>query len=266
MYLDLIMVSVVLLGSRPLSKHCLDILHQTEDIIIKAVVTYPNSHEGWWDGSLYERATSLDIPIIDESDIIEYDVDYLISILYYNILDGKLLNHANIGGLNLHQAELPRYRGSNTFSHAIMNARKDNYWKYGTTFHFMTEKVDAGDIIARKFVDISEEDTARSLYEKTERASIKLFREMVPHIITGNVVEMKTPQDELGEKRYHYKKDSLKSKKEISLNQFCDPDRSVDIYDKIRALDFPPFEPAYTRIGGHKIHLTKNSYEEVLDQ
>ncbi|RLM83633.1 hypothetical protein D3D02_17255 [Halobellus sp. Atlit-38R] len=259
------MASIALLGSRPLSRECLKILDNTDEVTVEAVVTYPQEHNGWWEGSLNKLATDLGYPVVEESDLFTYDLDYLISTLYFNVLSSDLLEHANKGGLNLHQAELPRYRGSNTFSHAIMNAREDDYWKYGTTFHFMTEEVDAGDIIARNFVDITEEDTAKSLYEKTEQASIELFEEMIPHIISGEVHEMRTPQKNFESKEYFYSKNSLDGEKEILLDELCDPDQKVQIYDKIRALDFPPFEPAYTYLNDQKVYLTKTSYEEIVE-
>ena len=256
------MVSVALLGSRPLSRACLELLHKEKEVSVKAVVTYPEGHEGWWDGSLRSKAKEYGYPVVEEAELFEYDLDYLISVLYYNILDGDLLNHPQYGGLNLHQAELPRYRGSNTFSHAIMNARDDDYWQYGTTLHFMSEEVDEGDIIARNFVEITEEDTSKSLYKKAEQASIDLFEEQLPNIVTGEVESIRTPQSEFDGETYFYNKTSLDEEKEIPLERLTGG-KSTEVYDKIRALDFPPFEPAYTQIAGKKVYLTKTSYEDL---
>jgi len=49
--------------------------------------------------------------------------------------------------------------------------------------------------------------------------------------------------------------------KEISLDKVQKGD--VEVYDRIRALDFPPHEPAYTRIQGEKVYLTLNGYSEL---
>lgn len=250
------MVTVAHLGSRPLSLDCLRIMHQHPDLSVKAVVTYPEDHEGWWDGSLNTLASELGYPVIPEAELLEYELDYLISTLYFNILDTEILDHPSQGGLNLHQAELPRYRGSNTFSHAIMNARDDDHWQYGTTFHFMSPEVDEGDIISRKFVDITETDTAWSLYQKTERASVALFEELLPAIVSGEIQEMRTPQEQIDGKRYFFSKSSLDGEKHIPMEAFVDSDTELRVYDKIRALHFPPFEPAFTTIDGRKIYLT----------
>lgn len=253
---------MALFGSRPLSRSCLELLHEDPEISVEAIVTYPEGHDGWWDGSLRSKAEEYGYPVVEEDEILEYELDYIISVLYYDILDAALLEHPTYGGLNLHQAELPRYRGSNTFSHAIMNARGDDYWKYGTTLHFMSEEVDEGDIVARKFVDITEEDTSKSLYKKAEQASVELFEEQLPNIISGKVQSMRTPQSEFDGRTYFYNKTSLDGEKEIPVEQLIDDD-ALSVYDKIRALDFPPFEPAYTKIEGQKVYLTKMSYEDL---
>lgn len=259
------MTSVALLGSRPLGRRCLESLHENDEIDVEAAVTYPADHEGWWEGSLHEYATDLGYPVHTHEDaLFEYDVDYLVSVLFFNVLDTDVLDHANEACVNLHQAELPRYRGSNSFSHAIMNAREDDYWQYGTTLHVMTEELDAGAIIDRNFVPITEDDTARSLYEKTEDASHELFESKLPDFAAKMVTDHATPQDAFDGPSYYYGKDSLDGEKEIPFEQLRDDEQQV-LYDKIRALDFPPFKPAYTNIAGEEVHLTTASYEDIAD-
>ena len=130
----------------------------------------------------------------------------------------------------------------------------------------MEPEVDAGDIVDRRFVPITESDTARSLYERTRAASIQLFEELLPAIATDHVTDMATPQEEYEGKRYFYTKASLDGEKEIPKDEFLGADKEAElaIYDKIRALDFPPHEPAWTRVGDRKLYLTKSDYESVL--
>lgn len=259
------MTTVAFFGSHPLGEQCLEILYNHDDVTVSVVVTYPADSDTWWDGSVHDLAADLGYPVLtlaNEESVIEYPVDYLLSVYYPNILGSEILTHPRKAAINLHQAELPRYRGSNVFSHSIMNARTDDYWRHGTTMHIMAETVDAGDILARNFVDITEIDTAQSLYEKTREASIALFEETVPALISGDVATMRTPQEEFDGPRYFYSKDSLDGKKEIPLGMVSDPDRELEVYDRIRALDFPPFEPAYTYLGDRKVYLTKSGYSD----
>lgn len=264
------MTSVAFFGSHPLGEACLERLAAHEEITVKLVATYRQDYDGWWNGSVHDLALEFDYPVVtleDDHRVTDIDIDYLLSVYYPKILGPELLDHPAKGALNLHQAELPRYRGSNVFSHAIMNARNDNHWRYGTTFHFMAEEVDAGDIVARNFVPITEDDTARDLYERTRAASIVLFEQMIPELASDGVHDMRRPQSEFDGKRYFYTKDSLENTKEISPRTLARADQTelLELYDRIRALDFPPHEPAWTRIDGRKIYLTKSDYEVVLN-
>jgi methionyl-tRNA formyltransferase len=258
------MTDVIHLGSRPLSQRCFRILHNEEGINIKGVVTHPPDYEGWWDGSLYNIASNLGYNIINESDILDSEIDYIISTLYYNILDEQLLEHPKYGGINLHQAELPRYRGSHSFSHAILNAREDDYWKYGTTLHFMNEEVDKGPIVDRSFVEIKKSDTAKSLYEKVEEKSVDMFKKNLRFIKNKEINKMATPQSEYSGPVYYYTSEELKELKEIPVSWFGDNESEMRIRDRVRAVEFPPFEPAYVKMNGSKVYLTSQEYGGLI--
>ena len=259
------MVSVAFFGSHPLGETCLTRLHDHPDVTVEVVVTYDRGADNWWEGSVHDLALDYDYPVLtldEEQQVTDYEVDYLLSVYYPNILDGELLSHPRKAALNLHQAELPRYRGSNVFSHSIMNARDDDYWRHGTTLHFMVEDVDAGDVVDRNFAEITEDDTARSLYEKVREASVALFEETLPHIVDDSVLEMGTPQEEFDGARYFYTKDSLDGLKEVDSTALADPEDPTALYDRIRSMDFPPHEPPYTTVDGKKIYLTKEGYSD----
>lgn len=258
------MTQFAFLGSHPLGEACLQRLHDHPDASVEVVCTYPADEHHWWDGSVHDLAASLGydvLEIADEDALFDYEFDWLLSVYYPNVLGADLLEHPAEGALNLHQAELPRYRGSNVFSHSIMNAREDDHWKHGTTLHFMAPEVDAGDVVARRFADITEDDTARSLYEKVRQESVALFEEQLPNVVSGEVRDLRTPQDEFDGERYFYLKSSLDDLKEIPAEALADPERTVELYDRVRALDFPPHEPAWTRLDGRKVYLTKDGYE-----
>ncbi|WP_135302770.1 formyltransferase family protein [Haloarcula amylovorans] len=264
------MPSVAFMGSHPLGERCLELLTDDDAFDVKLVVTYGPDEDTWWDGCLYDTAEELGHTAVtreDERDVLDLDIDYLLSVYYPNILGEELLDHPNVAPLNLHQAELPRYRGSNVFSHAILNAREDDHWKYGTTFHVMAPEVDAGDIVARAFVPIRETDTARTLYDRVTEKSVEMFREQLPTMREQRAHELATPQSAFDGERYFYTKQSLDGEKEISPERLAATDEvtQLEVYDKIRALDFPPFQPAYTKLGGHRVQLTATSYEDLFD-
>jgi methionyl-tRNA formyltransferase len=145
-----------------------------------------------------------------------------------------------------------------------MNARADDHWQYGTTLHEMVEEVDSGSIIDRAFVDIYEDDTARTLYDRTRDASISLFEQWLPAIADKSILEQTTPQDEFDGERYFYTKESLNDLFCIDADRLAVEDQtgSLAVYDQIRALEFPPLDPAYTEIAGKKVHLTTQLTED----
>ena len=263
------MPSVAFFGSHPLGERCLDELTSHDAFDVELVVTYGPDEDTWWDGCLYDRAERLGHRVrtrADEREVLDHDIDYLVSVYYPNILDAELLDHPNVAPLNLHQAELPRYRGSNVFSHAIMNARDDDHWRYGTTLHVMAPEVDAGDIVARQFVPIEERDTARTLYDRVCEASLDLFREQLTTLRDGAVHRVATPQSAYNGERYFYTKESLDGEKEIPAERLAADDEATQlaVFDKIRALDFPPFEPAYTELAGRRLYLTATNYDDLF--
>jgi len=81
------MTSIAFMGSHPLGEQCLEIATDHPDTDIELVVTYGPDEDNWWDGSLYDLATEMghDVVTIDEADqVLETDVDYLLSVYYPN--------------------------------------------------------------------------------------------------------------------------------------------------------------------------------------
>jgi methionyl-tRNA formyltransferase len=54
----------------------------------------------------------------------------------------------------------------------------------GVTLHHMVARADAGDIVGQRAVEISDEDTALSLYRKIVPLGVELIREFHPMIVT----------------------------------------------------------------------------------
>ena len=90
---------------------------------------------------------------------------------------------------------------------------------------------------------------------------------MLPAMVSDEIMEMGTPQDEYPGERYFYTKASLDGEKAIDPETLADPEHQDEVYDKVRALDFPPFEPAWVELeDGRKLYLTASDYEYVLEE
>lgn len=74
--------------------------------------------------------------------------------------------------VNFHPGDLPRYRGANVLNWAIINGER----KIALTAHFMTEKIDAGRIIAKAPIVIKPSDDAASLSGKIAKRAPDLAK------------------------------------------------------------------------------------------
>ena len=90
---------------------------------------------------------------------------------FMKILSSKFIKQFNGKIINIHPSLLPRYKGLNTHSRAIQN--KDKFT--GCSVHYVTEKLDSGEIIIQKKIKILKKDTPRSLAKKVLKQEHKLY-------------------------------------------------------------------------------------------
>lgn len=87
------------------------------------------------------------------------------------------------GTFNLHASLLPQYRGAAPINWAVINGEK----KSGVTTFFIDDKIDTGEIIQQKEVDITEEMDAGNLHDLLMKTGADLVVETVQSIIEGTV-------------------------------------------------------------------------------
>jgi methionyl-tRNA formyltransferase len=100
-----------------------------------------------------------------------------------------LLQIPPIGVIGFHPAALPANRGR----HPIVWALALGLSVTASTFFFMDEGVDSGDVLCQCPVDIGPLDDADALYEKISATAVKQIREFVPLLESGDFI--RTPQD-----------------------------------------------------------------------
>jgi methionyl-tRNA formyltransferase len=89
-----------------------------------------------------------------------------------NILKDELLSIPKIGVINRHNALLPKNRGRLTPFWVLFKGEKET----GVSIHFVTQELDAGNIIVQKRFSIEEKDNFRSIVKKNyELAPIAMF-------------------------------------------------------------------------------------------
>jgi len=144
------------------------------------------------------------------------------------------------GTFNLHASLLPNYRGAAPINWAIINGET----KTGVSTFFIDEKIDTGEMILQKEVEISKSETAGKLHDKLMHIGSALVVDTLNLIQNDNVVTI--PQQDYPEIKTAYKLDKD--------NCFIDWNRSVkDIYNQVRGLN--PYPSAWC--------LLKNGDDEL---
>ena len=82
--------------------------------------------------------------------IINTDCDIIITCAYGQIIPDVILNYPRLGCINVHGSLLPKYRGGAPIHWALINGEKET----GITIMYMDSKMDSGDIISQKKIDI----------------------------------------------------------------------------------------------------------------
>ena len=82
--------------------------------------------------------------------------------------------------LNIHPSLLPKYKGLKTHERAIENKEKYS----GCTVHFVNSKLDSGEIILQKRVNIKKNETAKTLAKKILIQEHKLYPKAILKIFS----------------------------------------------------------------------------------
>jgi methionyl-tRNA formyltransferase len=98
------------------------------------------------------------------------------------LLKSELLNIAPLGVIGFHPSALPKNRGRHPLIWSLVLGLN----QIASSFFFMDEGVDSGDILSQIQITISEEDNAGTLYNKLEEVTLKQLEQLVPALESGN--------------------------------------------------------------------------------
>lgn len=90
------------------------------------------------------------------------DADIYVVVAYGQLLSQEILDIPKFGCVNVHGSLLPRYRGAAPIQWSIINGEKTT----GVTIMYMVKKCDAGDMILKKEISITDDDTYETLHDK----------------------------------------------------------------------------------------------------
>ncbi|MDE6181969.1 MAG: methionyl-tRNA formyltransferase, partial [Eubacteriales bacterium] len=96
------------------------------------------------------------------SELEKLNADIFIVVAYGQILSEKVLNIPKYKCINVHGSLLPKYRGAAPIQWSIINGEE----KTGVTIMYMEKGLDSGDMILKKEIEITKDETYKSLHDK----------------------------------------------------------------------------------------------------
>ena len=155
--------------------------------------------------------------------------------------------------INFHNALLPDFPGRNAPTWVIYNKCKTS----GITWHYVTEDLDAGDIIIQKSCDINDDIKAYELASKLMELAYEAFSECFPDVLCNKAVAFRQT---VKKDRRIYRSSEIPANGTFDLND--DPE---EIYRLLRATDYGKndiFPAVSTEIDGKKVIIKR--YKKML--
>ncbi len=163
----------------------------------------------------------------DYSFLKDLDFDLLLTLAYGQIVPKAVLDLPKCGALNLHGSILPKYRGAAPIQRAIM----DGETKTGVTLMKMVEKMDAGDIFAKKEIIIEESDNYSSLCDKLSTLAFEVADENLLPYVNGLLKGEKQDESLVTFANKIKSEDEHIPLSRLNIKEFC---------NYVRALSFTP--------------------------
>ena len=176
-----------------------------------------------------------------------YQPDIIIVEAFGQIIPKVILDMPKYGCINVHASLLPKYRGAAPIQWAVINGDKVT----GVTTMRMDEGLDTGDMILKEEIELAEDETGGSLFDRLSKTGATLCVKTMEAIENGTAVY--TPQDS------SLATHTAKIHKELGSIDWTKPAKEIECL--IRGLD--PWPSAYTRLGDKTLKIWK---AKVLDE
>ena len=111
--------------------------------------------------------------------LINKNIQFICLAGFMKILSPYFLNFFKNKVINIHPSLLPKYKGLNTHHRALKAKEKFS----GCTIHYVSKKLDSGEIIAKKKVKILKKDTIKKLEKRVLKEENKLYPLVLEKII-----------------------------------------------------------------------------------
>jgi methionyl-tRNA formyltransferase len=168
-----------------------------------------------------------------------------------SLIKKEILNIAPMGVVGYHPAKLPMNRGRHPLIWALALGLEES----ASTFFFMDEGADTGDILSQVDFEISYQDDARSIYDRVNDIAVCQIEDFIPRLKQGKYPKVK--QDGLRSNSWR-KRNEIDGLIDFRMN-------SRAIYNLTRALT-KPYVGAHIKYRGKNISIWKVKEVNVVKE
>jgi len=131
--------------------------------------------------------------------------DFIFCFGFSRLLRKEILNLSTYGVVGYHPALLPYNRGRHPLIWALALGLKET----GSTFFFMDEGADSGDILSQSSLKIDDNDNASSLYKKSSEVALEQIEGFLPQLQTGTYSRTRQDHNQANNWRKRTVKDGI---------------------------------------------------------
>ena len=189
------MIKLIFMGTPDFSATVLKGLLESDQYEVLAVVTQPDRAVGRKKEiritPVKEVALSYGLPIYQPEKlsgspemeaIMNLGADGIVTAAFGQFLPSKLLASMNFV-VNVHASLLPKHRGGAPIHYALIQGDKET----GVTIMETVKEMDAGDMISRRSIPITDEDNVGTLFEKLAIVGRDLLLDTLPAYLSGDI-------------------------------------------------------------------------------
>lgn len=165
--------------------------------------------------------------------------DLIVTAAYGQFVPTRLLDIPRYGAINVHASLLPKYRGGAPIHYAIWQGEEET----GISLIYMTQQMDAGDILAQAKTPISQQDDTGALFERLANIGRDLLLDTLPSIFDQKIEARPQNQAEVT-----FSPTLSRNQEQINWQQTA---QQIDRH--IRA--FRPFPSTYTYLEGQRVKI-----------
>ncbi len=249
-------VKIVLLGYQTWGVRSLAALLARPATTVALVVTHADGddpYEQIWVDSVGDLARSAGVDVIElghesahelKSLVAGSGADVLVASNWRSRVASAVLGVLPMGGVNIHDALLPRYGGFAPLNWAIARGESE----VGLTAHVMTRAIDLGDVIVQERLPVGPDETVREVAER-------VFERVGP-VTVAALDRLATPGFTV---RPQSRQESTMFHRRTIADSRIDWTRPArEIHDLIRA-QVDPYPNAYTFDGGRRVAVKQGS-------